>query len=228
MKCYPKKFKDVYDILSVGDIRPTKLGSTLGSAEELAVRFRKFYREFHRTFFDQVVQQIWLEQQFMYGDKRRSRRCSNGFSPDWAFAYFMKNVVGYSQKTITTNFCFSAIATYLKDFFPDFLNHDPDEEPELYKFPYKNVTLDHLVFVHMIHNRLELLEEAEKRAMSFVEFCNWVVNHVFCYNEEVGKELYALTNNRFFWPYIKNTTYTRGWAEDNFKFDLSVISKKEK
>jgi len=228
MKNYPKQFEDVYDVLAEGDIRTTKLGSTLGSAEKLAIRFRKFYKEFHRTFFSLVVNHIWLEQQFLYGRDRRKKRHGNGYSHDWAFAFFMKNIVGFNQKTMTTNFCFTAVATYLKDFFPDFLNHDPEKEPELYKFPYENITIDHLVFVHMVHNRIELLEEADRRAMSFVDFCNWSTNHVFCYNEEVGKEIYVLTNNHFFWPYIKNTAYGRGWASENFNFDLSLTSKNKK
>ncbi|MFA5444994.1 MAG: hypothetical protein WC262_08520 [Bacteroidales bacterium] len=225
MKHYKKTYEDVYHA-EVDDVRLARMGSLLGSPEKLAEKFRAFYKDFHESFFGYVVKQVWLEQHFSYNGVRRSRRSQNGYVGDWAFSYFMKMIVGYSQKPLTVNFLFTAIATYLKDFFPDFLNHDPFAEPEYFKFPYENITLDHLFFVYMVDNRLELLEEAEKKKMSFFDFANWATNAVFCYNDDVNKDVYVLTNNRFFWAHLKKLKTKRGWSEDKFNFDLSPTIKK--
>lgn len=223
MKSHKKVYEDVYyDNIRKGRI--SLIGSTLGSTEELIDRFRKFYKEFHKSFFWYVVNEVWLEQHFVYDGIRRTSRRHNGFSNDWAYGYFMKMMVGYSQKVITSNLVFSAVASYLKDFFPDFLNHDPLKEPEYFEFPYKNITLDHLFFVHRVDTRLELLEEAEKQNMPYTEFVNWATNEVFCYNDEVGKDVYVLNNNRYFWIYLKKAKTKRGWSDDKFKFDLSPVT----
>lgn len=220
MKSHKKTYEDVY-YNNIWENRISLIGSTLGSTEELIDRFREFYRELHKSFFRYTVNQVWLEQHFAYDGKRRMHRYRNGHVHDWTYGYFMKSVVGYNQKIMTSNCMFAAVSSYLKDFFPDFLNHDPKKEPEYFKFPYENITLDHLFFVYMVNNRLELLEEAEKRNMSYVEFVNWATNEVFCYNDEVGKEIYVLSVNAYAWPHLRNVTMRRGWSDSKFEFTSS-------
>ncbi len=186
-----------------------KVDSTLGSPEELAKRFRDFYTDVHRQVFDMAVRHVWLEQHFMFKGRRRVGRWGNGIEADSTYSHFMKKMVGISQKPITINRCFSIITTYLKDFFPEFLDHDPSKEPEYFKYPYKHVTLDHLVFVHRVHNRLELLAHAEKRKMDYVEFCNWATNQVLSYNLDIGQDVYVPSLIGRTWPFIKNNKYSR-------------------
>ena len=221
---HPQRYEDTYN-LSLEKIGIEKIESALGSKEQLAKRFKDLYSEMHDFIFNFAVRQIWLEQHFVFCGKRRTKRHGNGMFADKAFSYFLRAVVGSSQKPMTMTFCFTAISTYMKDFFPDFLNHDPDKEPEYFKFPYKNITLDHLFFVYMMENRLELLDEAERRSMRFMEFANWAVNQAFVHNEQVDKVVYALANNRYFWPHIKNVGLKRGWADEKFKFDFSPSRK---
>jgi hypothetical protein len=95
--------------------------------------------------------------------------------------------------------------------FPDFVSGNPYENPEKYAYPYKYVTLAHMAFVHQVHNRMEMLEHAEKMAMNYTDFVNWAVNQAFCYNDEVGSAVYILTNNMEFWPFLRNTDLNDSW-----------------
>jgi hypothetical protein len=165
------------------------------------------------------VCQVWLEQQFTFDGKRRKKRYQIGLVVDSTFGFFMRKIVGISQQPITGNLCFTAISAYLKELFPDFLKHDPFEEPEYYAYPFKHVTLDHMFFVYMCHDRMEMLRYADEREMDYLDFVNWATNHVLSYNEEVGEEIYCVTSARYMWPFIKNKDYTRTWRESLFDFE---------
>lgn len=203
--------------LNPDHLRVDKIGSASGDLNVLIEHFRDFYGQSHRLVFDMVVKQVWLERQFTYDGEPRTKRKSNGFSRDWAFGYFMRSMVGISQKPVTLNFCFTAVSTYIKDFFPDFLERNPFEEQ--LTFPFKYVTLDHLVFVYMHHERIEMLQHAEEKHMTFGEFFNWAINQSFCYNDEVGDSVYVLTSSGYMWPHLKNTRKEKGWQDEHFVFE---------
>lgn len=218
MKQYPKVNEDICDIEKWGPFRKY-LGNTDGSLDELVLKFRSFYKEAHLAFFNSVVREVWLEQQITIGGVRRKKRAGNGKYGDFAFGKFTKIAVGMSHRVLTASFCFNPIATYLIDFFPDFLLNDPFKNPEKYQYPYKYVSLDFLIFVYQMDNRLEMLGEAERRGMSYAEFINWVTNWILCYNDENGKDLYSLNGGHFNWVHIKNKRLRRFWVNDKFKFD---------
>lgn len=208
MKEYPKTYENVYNLSSNG--RVDRITSTFGSAEKLAEKFKTFYKEAHIDIFDIIVKEVWLERQFVYDKYRRLKSVGNGYSTDWAFGFFMKAMVGISQKPITKNPTFTFVLSYLNEFFPDFLEHDPFVESEYYKFPFKHITLDHLAFVYqMTEVRMELLRIADERLMPYADFVNWVANYVFCYNDEVGKDIYSLSSFGYMRLYIKNNTIKR-------------------
>lgn len=218
MKQYPKLYEDLYDA-SVENIRTRKITSTFGSPDILSRKFIDFYKEAHLQLFDMIVKQIWLEQHFLYGTERRQKRMGSGHSPDWAFGQFMKTHVGISQKPITHSILFASISTYLIDFFPDFLKHDPFKEPEYYKYPFENITLDHLHFVYQVVDmRADMLKYAEEQKMSYMEFSNWVTNHVLCNNDETGKTKYELAIVRNLWQHIRNNDLKHGWFNEKMKF----------
>ena len=159
----------------------SSIGSTLGSSDEMIRRFRILYKSSSLEKFNALVKQVWLENTFLLSGVRRKARSGNGFTSDSIFGFFFKALVGTSQKIITDGFYPTAIPTYFQDFFPDFSDHDPDLEPEYFAFPYKHLTLDHLGFVYQLHNRLELLKEADERAMSYHDFVNWVTPKIIEY-----------------------------------------------
>jgi hypothetical protein len=199
MKQFPKIYEDISRKPS--DKIISNISSSFGSVEDLASKFRSFFKEAHLAFFDIIVKQVWLEQKFIFHGTRRNRN-SNGYGSDWAYSYFMRSIVGISQKPLTINFIFRTTPTYFKDFFPNFSDHDPFEEPEYFKYPYKHVNLDHLTFVYQYHDRLELLDEAEKKLMNSAEFSNFAANHALSYRDDSGKQIYSIVRSSYI-PYIK-------------------------
>lgn len=187
MKHYPKANEDVSRKPS--DVLLSNIGSLDGSVDELAGRFRSFYKDAHTSLFDMMVKEAWLEQRFVYAGVRRARS-GNGYGIDWAFSYFFQAIVGISQKPLTAGPFFLIIPTYFKDFFPNFSDHDPFTEPEYFKYPYKHITLDHLAYVYQLHNRMEMLDEAEKRSMNIKEFTDWAANWAFSYAYERSPVLF--------------------------------------
>jgi len=180
--------------------------------------YRDFYHEFDRIIFKLVVDQMWLDHQFTFDGKRRLRRNGNGHPADWAFGFFIKNMVGVSQKPLTLSSMFNVVSTYMKEFFPNFLEDNPFTHPEKYAYPYKNIGIGHLGFVYMVHDRVEMLEYADEKAMKFGEFVNWAANHAFSYNDEVGSDVYTIANNRDMWTYLKNNQLDVRWRSVSLDF----------
>lgn len=201
MRHYEKTFENVLPVPSDKNlgVRVEKLGSTLGGYEILADKFRELHHKAHRDFFDTMVKQVWLERQFTYGGKMRSKRNRNGNADDWAYGYFMKAVMGINQKPVTCGFLFQSMVTYLPELFPDFFSKDPYVDTEYYLFPFKNIGIDQMVFVYRMKERMELLRYSEEHKMTFSEFVNWVVNYAFSLNQEAGRDIYALKpDGRYF------------------------------
>jgi len=224
MKIYKKVYEDPFrnsDKVAEG------ASSLLGTPEELADRFRSVIKKADHDIFESVVNFVWLELHFVNNGRRRKSRSSNCIKDDQAFSQFMRRDVGTGHKTLTSNLTFTIITTYLKDFFPDFLDHDPRDEPEYFKFPYKFISLEHLGFVYKVHNRLEMLEYAEEREMKFAVFSNWAVNQVFCYNDEMGKDIYTLTKAGYHWAHINRPDITKEWHKQNLNFNKYEEEGKE-
>jgi len=137
MKVFPKIYEDMARPPSEKMV--SKLGAAGGSVDALAIRFKNFFREAHLQLFDIMVKEVWLEQQILYEGARRKRNC-NGYGSDWIYSYFMKNIVGISQKPVTSGIVFISTPTYFRDFFPNFSDHDPFVEPDYFKYPYKQIT----------------------------------------------------------------------------------------
>lgn len=204
MKIYPR----VYEPISrkPSPVTLSHMGAAEGSLDDLARRFKKFYRQAHVTLFDMYVKQIWLESKYRYNSTRRTKRSGNGYMLDWSLAYFFNTVVGISQKPLTTGFYNTAIPNYFEELFPNFSDHDPFTEPKYFKFPYKHVTLDHMLFVYQHHERLEMLAYAEKKHMRYTDFIDWATNQALCYNDEMQEVVYQLSRHSYI-PYLKKVNY---------------------
>lgn len=216
---YTKKYEDVCSF-EKWQKRLLRLGVTKGSFGDFVGMVKTFYRKTFLDIFDAIVKEVWLEQQITYKGLRRVKRAGNGIDQDASFGQFTKIAVGMYHRVLTANFCFTPVATYLVDFFPNFLIDNPFKNPEKYKYPYEHVTIDFLAFVYQMENRLELLDEAEERKLSYAEFVNWVTNWAFCYNEEVKDDVYSLQGGHLHWFFIRNKKLKRFWANTKFNFNI--------
>lgn len=200
MKHYPKTYEDLFRPSRI--VQLDRAGSTIGTIDELAEQFRTFYHETHERLFSDMIKNIWLSQQFTYAGKRRKTR-GNGHAQEGTFGRFLKQMVGISQKPITANIVYSAVASYSTELFPHFLENNPFTEPEKFAYPFKHVTLDQMQFVQMCDERMEMLRYSEEHELSFMDFANWATNHAFSQTDEKGRPKYTLTNKQYMLPRIR-------------------------
>lgn len=179
---YQKEYEDFFrseDMQRVCDV-----GKILPSADEYARLMREEIRLWHAWLFDRIMRAAWLFRRFSYDGKPRTNFSHNDSHLDSAFGVFMRNFVGYSQQIITTSEFNRAIVSYIEEFFPGM--YEMKLEDQTFPFPFTFMTLDCLVFVYRMPERMELLRQGEEKKMMLAEFMDYVINHIMCYNEEFG------------------------------------------
>ena len=205
LKEYEREYEYVFSDKDRID-RFCKLDKISFSDEKLDINkyidlFSSLSSNFENALFDALVKYTWLSRKFCYFDIRRKHMKSNNVSLDKAFGMFLRSYVGMDGKFILGGFNVSGmIIGYFDDFFPCFDDKNPFDEK--YEFPYENIKSEYLVVVYQMPERLEILDMAEKKKMSYVDFLDYVINYVSCYNAEHGDTyLFNLTNT--FLPYVK-------------------------
>src|SRR5258706_15430408 len=99
----------------------------------------------------------------------------------------MRRYVGHDIQLINRSFFFQKLESYYFDqLIPGFEEGNPFENPDYYKFPYKNISLDYLMLVYQLDDRFDLLTEADKQRMSYAVFIDYVLNHVLNENDILG------------------------------------------
>ena len=189
MKYYEKRFGEYYDTDYLGARCDVNLVSAEGmERNEYTSRMRDLFKKNEAEFFDTAVKYHWLCGKFRYNGKSRSLNKRNGIVMDIAYGLYFRWYVGYSGQIISASPIYRGIESYFKDFFP----HLDDDDPFANKFeyPYKHMSFEHLLLVHKMDERLDLLAYGEGREMSYVQFTNYVLNHISCVNEEEGHVKY--------------------------------------
>ena len=190
-----KNFSGRCDINEVSPFNNVPLNTTLYLDE-----FKNEMKAFEIDTFNHLVKISWLRRRFCYRGERRIRNGSNGQVLDTAYGLFIRNFVGYETKFLFRS-GFSKIITYMDDLFSNFDEGNPFKED--YKYPYKIVTLSHMILVYQMKDRMELLNYADKNKLTYVKFLDYIINHVNCYNEELKKNEYEFIFSSNFIPYVK-------------------------
>jgi len=223
IKQYEKKYENFYTgKRTMGKCRLDKVSTDIGlDANEYISLIKEKFGEFENTLFDLFVRHTWIIKRFCYKGVHRKKYFANGYALDSAFGVFMRKYAGFDNKLFNGQQYFKIIS-YLDDFFPEFDLYNPFEEPERYKYPYKNVKLCHLFVVAKMEERLELLQYVEEKNMVYPEFVDYVINYAMSYNEEIGRDKYILCIALNGTPYIKNVDIKN-------KFDtIKIVSIKKK
>ena len=200
MKQYEKKYEDVYTSeLKLKKCDINKVTTDIGlDANEYIKIMKESVWGFEKTIFDNLVKYHWLTRRFCYDGVNRERYRRNGFHLDGAFGTFMKHYIGIDKASFSNKDAYK-ITTYFYDLFPDFDISNPFKDKMVY--PYKHIGLSYLYLIYQIEDRMELLKYAEDTKMGYSKFMDYIINYIFCYNEEAGEEKYV-------WVY-KNTPYIR-------------------
>lgn len=220
MRHYPKTYEDVFS--TDHPKNNTRLNWAQVSAGEMNVDeytslFRDFLQNFYLDLFDGCVRISWLRRQFSYyGRKTKMPMNRNSRIHCSAFVKVLRRNCGKDIQIITRAKFFSKLESYFDEMFPGFAEGNPFKNPDYYKFPFKNISVEFLVVVHQLEDRMEILKYADKNKMSYAVFLDYVINHVYSINEELGREKYQVRNNteRNFSLYVKNN-------------DMLLVKKKE-
>lgn len=206
MKNYERRYKKTFSSDATFEkCDLSKVSTDIGMPTEKYIDLiQQQVLEFQAVIFEYLVKLKWLLGKFVYDGKPRTDISkSNGPKLDTMFTIFMRNYVGFSQNIITKNYMNSKIMSYFKDFFPDFEIKNPFEDPEYFQYPYSVATFEHICLVYQMPERLELLQYAEKNSLSYVDFFDYVVNYIHCYNEEHGETYTVYGDTRAGYPFIR-------------------------
>lgn len=205
MKLYPKKFEDLFT--SDRSLRHCNLKKVKITDWEDEKKYSFFFGAFLIDAFSYLwimsVKIYWLLSKFNYDGRTPSAKGKNGIVSDRAMSIYLRQYVGRDIRLITRSYFYSKLTSYFKDFFPDFYDNNPFDNPEFYKFPYKNISIDHIAVVYQMPERLEILDYADKKGLKYNEFLDFLFNYIFSYNREVGEEVFGFMNARSAPPYIK-------------------------
>ena len=162
--------------------------------------YTKLFQGFLDKFYDQLflfcAQLSWMRRRFVYyGIKTVLPMHKNPLILNIAFVKFLRRNVGKDIMLVTRSLFFTKLEMYFDDLIPGFMDGNPFENPEYYSFPYKNISLDYLMVVHQLDERLELLKKADDDKMSYAVFVDYCINHVLSCNEELGRDRYQMRLN---------------------------------
>jgi len=203
MKNYKKKYENVFT--SDKSLNKCKINK-VSTDNDMDVNaycelLNNSCRKFEVDLFNNFVKVNWLMRRFCYKGMPRQKTRWNGFALDSAFGVFMHKYINVEHKIVTRNFIFPRLATYFEDFFPGFDARDPFKEKM--EYPYKHITLAFLLLIHRMPERVELLEYAEKKKMKYIEFLDFIINYISCYNDEIGRDHYFFGTSHAFMPDIR-------------------------
>ena len=226
MKQYPKTYEDVFTAPRYfSRCKISKVSTDIDlPTDEYVSLLQKTIAGFERSIFDNLVKIYWLYHRFCYRGQHRLKNIGNGWMLDYAFGVFMRRFVGFDNRFLNFGPVFPKLASYLKDFFPDFDIQDPFKER--LEYPYKHVTLECLVMVYQMPERLELLQYMEDNRLGYLEFMDYLLNYLYCHNDDVGYQHYNLNvSTHTIMPYVRVARDKIYGGNDKQKIKTSSIRK---
>jgi len=197
-KDYPRTYERVFtDEGLLRRNKPKGMSTTYkGGYTKYVEKFKEFRDANDRQFFDSIVRLMWLKKKLYYKRRMSLGNVRSGFKMSAMFRTFILSEVGFEYKMYSETFFFSKISSYFDDIFSGFNEHNPFEEPEHYKYPYKNITLAHMTAVYQMDERLEILKKADDENMPYCEFLDFVINYALSANEESPRDIFEIKRGK--------------------------------
>ena len=173
------------------------------SIEEYRNEFKNFLIKKSASFWADMVEVEWMISNFDYSNLEK-KGCPTNVAANAAFSVFSKEYIGASYLFLTSSFYYNQMKSYFKEIFPNFYSDNPFSNPEKYKYPYKNITIDYLYLVYQLPERLELLDYAEKRNIPFGTFLDYIINYIGKCNDLEEEETYIFIKPDHYPFYVKN------------------------
>ena len=200
MNHYKKTYENVFSEDHKGNtarLNINKISTYEMELDKYIPLFHNFLKDFYDDLFLNCVKLSWLRRKFtLNGNRVTIPIYNNARGLQNIFVKFIRRYIGHDIQVITKGNFFSKLETsYFDILFPDFNEENPFENPEYYKFPYENISLEYLTVLYQLDDRIELLKEADKQKMSYAVFLDYIINHILNENERLGRDRYLLTQN---------------------------------
>jgi len=167
--------------------------------------FEKFFKDMSKETFMQYVKYFWFQRKYIFRGYSKKKYMGNCWVTDLSYAFFCRHYLGTNHTVFLKSFMFFKILTYIQEWYPDIDDHDPAVEPEYYKWPFENITIDFLTVVYQMPERMDILRLVDERNMSYLEFLDYVVNYVYVFNSKhKNKNIYS-----FVYKYTETPPYVR-------------------
>lgn len=153
---------------------------------EYAKVFRETFLKYEYDLFDNLVKIDWLFRKFCYKGINRIRKKKSGYNRE--LGIYMRNFVGIENRMLITDARSRLIRSYFDELFPDFEKNNPFETK--YEYPFKYMTLECLFAVGAMKERMEIIRYCEEQKMTYMVFLDWVINYIYCYNDDMGVHYY--------------------------------------
>jgi len=162
------------------------------SIAELRDVFHAFLKQGSIDMWNNSVRLKWLLSNFIVKGNfgmLSFHTSANVFSP------WMRESVGINYDFLYQGFPYKSLETYMDEIFPDFQKNNPFSNPELYEFPFKFITVDFLMLVYQIPERMDLLRHADNKKMNFNAFADYIINYTSKCNFVDPEEMYEFRRN---------------------------------
>lgn len=194
LKLYPRVFEKIYT-KSLSDPRWIKereglkfkdIGKSL-----LDYRFKKLASEEAESIWKNVIRYFWLSSKIS-----KRQLIGKNVPRITTVNHLIENSspISLRRTILFPDLLRKAVEKKAPEMIFDFLEHDPWEEEEYFKFPYEHIGPLFLIPVYELDIRVSkfLLDRAEKNKMYFAEYLDFVANFAFCYNQEEDKDVFEL------------------------------------
>lgn len=212
MKHHSKQYEDVFSTdkpKSTTPLNEHKISAIGMDLNEYTSLFHDFLKEDYANLFLSCVKLSWLRRKFTYnGTKIKLPIYNNSRFLQNSFTKFLRRYVGNDIQILTKGKFFPKLeSSYFDILFPGFEEGNPFENPDYYKFPYENISMEFLTVVDQLDDRFELLKVANEKKMSYATFLDYILNFILSENEILGKSRYVMTQNddRHAPYYVKDT-----------------------
>lgn len=196
MKHYSKTYEDVFSVDPPGSksrLNLEKVAIEGMSLEEYVPLFHNFLDDFYLQLFDGSVRLAWLRRRFKYFNRKTIFPINkNPQTLNAAFVKLVRRNIGKDLQIITRGKFFPKLELYFDELFPGFDDGNPFENPDYYRFPFKNISIDYLMAAYQLDDRLELLQKADDGKMTYAVFLDYLINHTYCENERLGRDRYQI------------------------------------
>lgn len=215
IKDYPQRFENVF-YKGKGHEKFEEKRVTFVNPNLDINKFLNYYSEIIDKMGDHwwefCVKMRWLSNNYKYNNFERFKVSANNHQSDMTYSFFLREYGKKDFRLFTRSDVYCKINSYFEDFFEvsNFKLSNPFDDFSYYKYPYKNIGVSFLFTVYQMPERLQLLQRAEDRKMSYNQFLDHLINYISCVNEDFGKIKYEFVISALCPPYVKAYTSNMG------------------